>query len=410
MSAELRVLLGDAFRRAVASIDFAALVRDALPPLPPRGARVTVVAVGKGAPAMARGAFALWQHRIERALIVTSDDTGVHGLPPSVEIRFSGHPLPDARSVDAAERALDMVRGGARDLTLALVSGGASALFEAPPLGLSLTELRDVVGELVLSGVSISAINTVRRHLSRVKGGRLALAAYPGRTLTLYASDVQAGEAHDVGSGPTVPDPTITDEARGVLERVLGPDRTRALLPYLSESMKPGTPPAVRTRIQLVASPALFSARIASLLGDAGFQVGVLPEATRDARDLVTDYAERARALAPGEAMVAPCEPLLTVGPDAGRGGRAGWLALSLLPHLPPDVAFLAGASDGVDGSSRSAGACVSGDLICPPEVRAAALERFDDAAVHQDLGTALDSGPTGINLTDVQILARKMR
>src|SRR5262249_12670083 len=154
-------------------------------------------------------------------------------LPPSVEVLRAAHPVCDARSVAAAERALEIVRGEARDLTLALVSGGASALVELPPPALSLDAARELAKDLVLSGASIVDINTVRRHLSRIKGGRLAMAAFPGRTLTLYASDVPGGAPSDIGSGPTVPDPTTADDARALLGRLLGAARERELLPHL---------------------------------------------------------------------------------------------------------------------------------------------------------------------------------
>jgi glycerate 2-kinase len=133
----------------------------------------------------------------------------------------------------------------------------------------------------------------------------------------------------------------------------------------------------------------------------------VTPERSDAAATLVAEYAARARALAPGHAVVVPCEPSLRVVAHHGRGGRCGWLALALLAHLPPDVAFLAGASDGVDGTSGSSGACVAGDVPFDAPAVAAALAAFDDAPMHASLGTALPGGPTGTNLTDVHVLAR---
>lgn len=404
-TAELRALLRDAFRDAVRSIDLARLVHDALDRDPPVDGPVALVAIGKAGPAMAAGALARWGDRIGDALVVTTDGTDASTLPSRVELRRAGHPVFDDRSLAAADRALAVAkRGGA--MLLALVSGGASALVEAPPAGLAPDELRVVAADLVASALPIDRINTVRRHLSRIKGGRLALAARPALVLTLYASDVPNGAAHDVGSGPTVPDPTSVDDALAALGDAFGAPRATALAPFLSPSLDPTSADARRTEAHAVATPTTLADALAARLRSAGLAVTVAPERAPRADELVVEYAARARALPRGHAVVLPCEPTLHVAAP-GRGGRSGWLALALLPHLPADVAFLAGASDGVDGTSGTAGACVAGDLPFDAAVASGALAAFDDARVHASLGSALAGGPTGVNLTDVHVLAR---
>lgn len=403
----LRELLRAAFAEAVRSIDLCRLVFEALPAEPPVSGKVVLLAAGKAAPRMAAGALDRWDSRIDHALVVTTEGTEASCVEGRAELLRSAHPIPDERSLFAASRALALVPRGPDGCLLALISGGASSLLQAPPPGMSLAMLRDLGAALVRSELSIQQINTVRRHLSQIAGGRLAQAAYPARTLTLYASDVPGGAAHDVGSGPTVPDPTTIEEAREVLTEALGLEKAATIAPSLSPSLDPSSREAERIEARAIATPKTLAEAVAERLRAAGFQVEITPERSLPAEALVAEYEARARALSPMSALVSPCEPSLRVLPNAGRGGRAGWLALALLPTLPPDVAFLAGASDGVDGSSGSAGACVAGDIAFDGQAVAEALASFDDASVHAALGTALPGGPTGINLTDVQILAR---
>ena len=407
--AELRALLRDAWSAALASIDLGALVAAQLPR---GGPRTRVLAVGKAAPAMAEAALDRLGPSATLALVVTTDGTDARGLAARADVRFAGHPLPDERSVAAADLALAMAAAaGEDDLLVALISGGASAVLAAPPRMAAdaagdLAALRSVVADLVASEATILEVNTVRRHLSRVAGGRLALAAAPARVLTLYARDVPHGRAHDVGSGPTVPCPTTTRDAHAVAERWLGAARAAALAPFLSDGLTPTSPQAARTIARPIATPHTLGEHVARALRARGFEVELDPEWTGPARTLVERHAERAPSLARGHAIVLPCEPTLRPVPG-GRGGRAGWSALALLGRLPRDVAFLAAASDGVDGSSGAAGACVSGALAFDRAAAADALARFDDAPLHALLGSALAGGPSGINLTDVHVLAR---
>lgn len=408
MSTEaLRELLRRAFTESVRSIDLRRLVREELPAAPPVPGRVVLLAFGKAAPTMAAGALDRWGSRIEKALVVTTDGTDTSPVEERAEILRASHPIPDGRSVFAAERALALVPHGSNDLLLALVSGGGSSLLHAPPPGMTLEDLREVGAALIRSDATIRRINTVRRHLSRVHGGRLARAAHPARTLTLYASDVPKGEAFDVGSGPTVADPTSIEDAREALEEALGSTTAARMARFLTPSLDPASKEAAHIEALAIAKPRTLAEALAERLRAEGFAVEVAEESAVPAESLLEDYEARARSLAPGSAVVIPCEPSLRITGKPGRGGRAGWLALALLPKLPADVVFLAGASDGVDGNSGTAGAIVSGDIPYDPSAVAEALASFDDASVHAALGTSLPGGPTGLNLTDVHVLLR---
>ncbi len=421
MSEPLRALLRASLRDALTGLDPARLVHDALPPLPPRRARVRVIAAGKAAVAMAEGALRRWPSRVEDALAITVDPgDGSLRSPgdPRLTIRLAAHPLPDARSVAAADEALTRAGDlGAEDLLVALISGGASSLLAAPSPGLSLDLKRSLLTALLDAGAPIREVNLVRRHLSRVKGGRLAAAALPARVLTLILSDVIGGEVHDIGSGPTVPDPTTVEEARAALRRY-APDAEA--LPFLDESLKPDAPislinvaqtfpAAARIRAKIVADPATLAEAVAASLERAGLRARAAAPEEGDAYAMAARRVAQARSLAPGEALVIPCEPTLRLPQRVVEAAAPGWIALAALRDLPEGVALLCAASDGVDGSSGGAGALVmredaqriDGDAV------EAALVNFDDAAIHDALGTQLAGGPTGHNLADVHVLAR---
>jgi hydroxypyruvate reductase len=405
---DLRAALAGALGEALSALDPARLVEASLPPLPPRRARVVIVAAGKAAPGMARGALARWPRRIERALVVTPSPapepaTVTVGDPAAqVELLAAAHPIPDARSAAAAERALRLAAAlGPQDLLLALISGGASALLSAPPEGVSLEEKQALCAALLDRGVPIREVNLVRRHFSRVKGGRLGRAAGGARVLTLLIGDVIGGAPHDVGSGPTVPDPTTLAEARAVLARA-GIAEPRGM----TQSVGPGE---VRARTTILAEPSTLARAVAEALERRGLRATVDEPDEGDARSIAALRVARAATLAPGEAAVIATEPTIALPPHRGRGGRAGWVALAAMGRLPPDVALLCAASDGVDGTSGAAGA-----LVTLRDAERAGAERieealasFDDAALHQKLGTHLPGGPTGQNLTDLHVVAK---
>ncbi|TKD10487.1 DUF4147 domain-containing protein [Polyangium fumosum] len=409
--AALRRVLAEVFRESLAVLDPARLVAEALPSRPPEGARVRLFAAGKAAAAMARGAISRWGECIEATLVVTVDGAPLAfrglDLQSAPVVLRAAHPVPDERSVAAAHAALAHVRGlGPADRVLALISGGSSALLVLPPPGLDLDDERHVVRALLEGGAPIHDVNLVRRHLSRIRGGRLAAAAAPAFVETLALSDVVGGALHDIGSGPTVPDPTTAAEARAVLARYAPADLAARLAPHLDDTE---TPFPTRTAARLLAGPEDFARAAAANLSARGFSVRIEPPEGGDARAVVEKRLAQAAALDPGNAIVVACEPTLVLPPERGRGGRAGWVALAALQRLPPGVALLCGASDGTDGSSSAAGAVVS--LGAAGDFDAAridaALAGYEDAAIHHALGTAIDTGPTGQNLTDLHILAR---
>ncbi|MEZ4296691.1 MAG: DUF4147 domain-containing protein [Polyangiaceae bacterium] len=310
----------------------------------------------------------------------------------------------------AAEEVLSLARGlAASDLLVVLVSGGASALVSLPPAGVSIDDKRALVRELLASGASIRDVNLVRRHLSRIKGGRLALAAAPARVLTLAVSDVIGGELHEIGSGPSVVDPTTVEEAERALRRFAPGWASGERAALLSESLKAAEAPRWRARV--IAGPSWFAEKLASELGGAGLRARATPGEEGAAEAMVAARIEQARALGPGEALVIPCEPTVRLPEQAGRGGRAGWTALRAMGELPNDVVMLCGATDGVDGASGGAGAVVSAaERRLPASEIERALAGFDDAAVHAELGSQLAGGPTGLNFSDVHVLARLAR
>ncbi|WP_437338247.1 DUF4147 domain-containing protein [Sorangium sp. So ce394] len=417
----LRAALVSAFRAGLAELDPAGLVERALDAeAGARRGRVVVIAAGKAALGMARGALRSWGDGIAGGLAVTVADPATPARDPHVaqvdpeeaalrplRLMRAAHPIPDARSVEAAEAALAAATAlGPDDLLLALISGGASALLAAPPEGVSLADKQALVAALLEGGAPIQEVNLVRRHLSRIKGGRLAAAAAPARVLTLLMSDVVGGLPHDISSGPTVPDPTRVEDALAALHRRA--PRLARLAPALSESLKPADARLVEARV--LADPDKLAERVAAALADgAGLRAVAAPAEDGDARAIVERRLALARALARGEAVVIPCEPTLALPARRGAGGRAGWIALAAMRDLPPGVALLCAASDGADGSSGAAGAVVARSAAAAMDDRAidAALAGFDDAAAHRALGTRVETGPTGHNLTDLHIVAR---
>jgi glycerate 2-kinase len=406
VSASARERVHSAFVRALGRFDLEERLIQSIPPRPPTRARVRLVAVGKAAPSMARALFRLWGPRIDEALVVVPDGTRTEDVETLAEVVRGGHPLPDSRSVHAAERALGLARGEAKDLLVVLVSGGTSALLCAPSVGTTLEEKVSVTRALLGSGAPIQDINVVRSHLSRIKGGGLGRAAFPARVLTRIVSDVIGGEAHDVGSGPTLPDPTTIRDAELALARWV-PDFSSRV--RFVESLKPEEAAATRQRARIVAGPSDFADAVAEVLTDDGFACKALAPATDDVETLARDYIASASGLARGTAWVRPAEPRLAVTiASPGKGGRSTHLAALVGRGLPEGVVFLAGASDGVGGSSELGGAVVDSSFSGLGRERIdRALLAFDAASLHVEAGTGIVLGPTGKNFADVHVLAR---
>ena len=372
--------------RALDSLDPARVVRRALERERIAG-RVRVVAIGKAAHVMLRGAEQAIGERIEASVVVGPED--------------AGHPLPDARSVAAAERCLALV-GGAGDASIVvLVSGGSSALVALPCAGVSLRTKRAITRAMLGSGATVQEINTVRKHLSRIKGGGLARAARGRRVLTLVLSDVIGGTPSDVGSGPSVPDASRISDARALLRRHAPRWVNAPLVRTLAND------PAGRLRARVLASPE-------ALARAAGRELGarVLPPSQADVASLAAEYIAIARRLAPGDAIVRAAEPSIFVPPSrrSGRGGRSTHLAASVGRELPRAVVFAAIATDGVDGASGTAGAIVDASFLrrAGADAIERALATFDTGPLHLAAGSARAEGPTGHNLADLHVLLRR--
>jgi glycerate 2-kinase len=271
----------------------------------------------------------------------------------------------------------------------------------------TLAEKVSALRDLTSAGATIAELNVVRRHLSRIKGGGLARACAPARVVSIVASDVIGGAAWDVGSGPSLVDPTTCADARAVLRR------HGVTAPRLHETLDAESGGRRVERARLIATPATLASEVARSLARTPFEVSIRAARTRDVDWFVREYASWAAALPEGFAVVRAAEPTLVfdVG-RAGRGGRCGHLAAMLADQLPPGVSFLAAASDGVDGTSGMAGAVVDyGFVASLGDVNIqGALSSFSTAALHERALTSIRTGPTGHNLCDIHILARGWR
>lgn len=385
-------------------------VREALPPSPRGGLPARVIAIGKAAPAMAAGALGRWGRAIERCMVVAPDGTDVSALAPygaAVEVLRAAHPLPDGRSVRAAETCLEAVATRDPTQVLVLVSGGASALVCAPSSGVRLVDKRGVTEAMLRSGACVQDVNVVRKHLSRIKGGGLLRASWPNPVLSLVASDVIGGLAADVGSGPSVPDPSSVTDARALVRRFAP---SFAHLPF-ARTLAVDDPRARQSRARIVASPEQLARAVAGSLETSGLRVRLLRPSQEQVSALADDYLALAgRATAPS-AFVRAAEPSIDVPPGAGRGGRSTHLAALVGAELPRGARFLAMATDGVDGNSGTAGAVVDSTFgvrvtrLLGEDALARALDGFDTGPLHRALATALPLSPTGHNLADLHVL-----
>lgn len=401
------------FRAAVAAADPAVIVARHLPPRPQ--GRVVVLGAGKAAASMARAVEAAWPGPLE-GLVVTRYG---HGLPcRSIEVVEASHPTPDAAGEAAAGRMLALAQGlGPQDLGLCLISGGGSALLSLPAPGLTLADKQAVNAALLRSGAPISAMNVVRKHLSAIKGGRLAAAAFPARMLTLVISDVPGDDPAVVASGPTVADPTTFAQARAALARygVAPPPAVAAhLAAALDETPKPGDPRLARSEVRVIATARSALEAAAALAQAAGYAPEILGDDLEgEARVLGAEHARLALAAkAAGRrcALLSGGETTVVVR-GQGRGGRNSeyLLALALALEGAPGVHALAADTDGVDGSEDNAGA------LCDPDVLArsakagvdphAALAANDSWAVFAAAGNLVTTGPTLTNVNDVRVI-----
>lgn len=394
-------------------------------PTPPRG-RLILLAAGKAAGSMLPAAEA---HYLDMLGLEPARLAGVgvarHGygaVTRQVPMIEAGHPVPDANSVIAAERALALALAtGPEDLVLVLLSGGGSANWVAPAGGLTLADKQAVNRALLRSGAPIDAMNTVRKRLSRIKGGRLARAAYPAPILTFAVSDVPGDDPAVIASGPTVPDPTTNAEARAVIARygVALPDEAlRLMSDPAGETPKPGDADMALARFEIISRPAdalAAAGRTAAALGYEPVMLGADLEG--EARDVAVQQAMLARELkANGRraAILSGGELTVTL-KGQGRGGPNQEFALALAIALGGEkgVAALAGDTDGTDGGAGSpedpAGALIDATTLARATALgldpAAMLTDNDSTGFFAPLGDALMPGPTLTNVNDCRVI-----
>jgi hydroxypyruvate reductase len=405
------------FDAAVASAQPALCVPPQLP-APPRG-RLIVVGAGKASAAMARAVEENWPGPLS-GLVVTRYG---YAVPcQHIEIVEAAHPVPDAAGMHAARRMLELVGGlHEDDLVLCLFSGGGSALLPLPAPGLNLDLKQSMNRALLASGATIREMNCVRRHLSAIKGGRLAAASHPARMLTLLISDVPGDRPIDIASGPTVADPTTCADALAILRRygIDLPGPVRELLESgRSESVKPGDPRLARAALRIIATPQMALEAAAGLARAAGITPHILGDAIEgEARDVGKIFAGMASQVAErNQPFTAPCvllsggETTVTVR-GKGRGGRNVEYLLSLAIALEghPRIHALAGDTDGVDGGEEIAGAVLGPDTLArawslglkPRDM----LDNNDGHGFFTALGDSVITGPTLTNVNDFRAI-----
>ena len=387
-------------------------------PRPPRG-RTIVVGAGKAAATMAQAVENHWPGELS-GLVVTR--YGHHAPCRRIEVVEASHPVPDLAGREAAERMLKLVQGlGEDDLVLCLISGGGSALLALPAHGLTLQDKQAINRALLKSGANITEMNCVRKHLSAIKGGRLAAAACPARVVTLTISDVPGDDPAVIASGPTVPDRTTFADARAILGKYQIREPAGVvehLRAARDETPKPGDPRLARCETHLIAAPQQSLEAAAEVARAAGFTPLILGDALEgESREVAMVHAGIARqVLRHDQPVQAPCvllsggETTVTVR-GKGRGGRNAEFLLALTVALDglPGVYAMAGDTDGVDGTDDNAGAILTPDTLA----RAAAagvdakarLADNDGYSFFSALGDLVRTGPTLTNVNDFRAI-----
>lgn len=412
-----RALLRRLFDAAIDSAQPARHIQSYLPS-PPRG-RLVVIGAGKASAAMARAVEDRWTGPLS-GLVVTR--TGYVVDCRRIEIIEAAHPVPDSSSVRAATRIRDSVQGlAADDLVLALISGGGSSLLALPLDGLTLDDKQRLSRALLNSGASIGEMNCIRRHLSAIKGGRLAASCFPAKVVTLLISDVPGDDPIDIASGPTVGDPTTCADALSILERYrieLPANVRQALTSGRGESIKPDDPRLQGIETHLIATPQMALQAAANVARDNGVQPLILSDRLEgEAREVGKVLAAIAlQVAAAGQPAAPPCvllsggETTVTVRGD-GRGGRNVEFLLSLGVALNghQHIHAIAGDTDGVDGSEEIAGAYLAPDTLLRARALGvdarASLERNDGHGFFRALGDSVMTGPTLTNVNDFRAI-----
>ncbi|AUC12748.1 glycerate kinase [Rhizobium sp. Y9] len=411
-----RDALNRIFMTAVISADPSKVLQQHLPS-PPRG-RCVVVGAGKASAAMAAALEAAWPSVDLSGVVVTRYG---HAVPTGrIEIIEASHPVPDDRSAEAAKRILAAVEGlTADDMVIALISGGGSALMVSPAEGMTLADKMAVNRALLASGATISEMNAVRKHLSRIKGGRLALAAKPARVVSLLISDVPGDDPSEIASGPTVADPSDIETVREIVSRYALdlPENVRKVLEKGEETPKAGD---IAEDIRLIAAPSLALQAAADEAAKLGLTPLILGDSlegeSRDVGAVMAGIAISARRkglpLKGPAVLLSGGETTVTIGKGpAGKGGRNTEFLLSLALTLKgaDGIWAIAGDSDGIDGVEDAAGAVVTPDTLA--RMRAAGVDPRQSLVSHDSYtafraaGDLVVTGPTLTNVNDIRAI-----
>lgn len=412
-----RQLLLDSFGAAVAAADPAIILPPHLP-APPRG-RTLVLGGGKAAASMAAAVESRWPSDAPLSGLVVTRYR--HGLPTCrIEVVEASHPLPDGRGEAAALRMLAMAAElGPDDLLLALISGGGSSLLAAPVEGVNLKELRLVTKALLGAGAAIHDINTVRKHLTRLSGGRLAQAANGAKVLALIISDVVGDDPTHIASGPCAPDPTTCADAIERLQRfrIALPPGVRHHLDacgagHRADSAKAGDPCFARTENRVIGSARASLEAARACFEQHGIPAVVLSDSVSgDARMSAQQHAALARAVTSRPvALISGGETTVTLSPRHGRGGRNAEFLLALALELGSTPGWaIACDTDGIDGSEENAGAVIGPDTLARARMRGIApadfLAAHDSHGFFAVLGDLVVTGPTRTNVNDYRAL-----
>ncbi|WP_036293347.1 glycerate kinase [Methylosinus sp. PW1] len=418
MSDDYRTLLRAMFDAAVGAAHPSVCLPAFLEKIAPPKGRTIVVGAGKAAASMAAAVEAHWPHPIEGLVVARYE----HGAPTSkIEVIEASHPVPDAAGRAAAGRILQKVQGLTEDdLVLALISGGGSALMALPADGVTLEEKQAVNKALLKSGATISEMNCVRKHLSAIKGGRLARAAAPAKVVALMISDVPNDDLSVIASGPTVPDPTTREDALAVIAKYKI-DAPAAVLAYLAtdacETPKPGDKIFDRVENILIATPQGSLDAAAAVASKGGFTPLILGDLEGESRDvalvhagIARQIARHAQPIAPPVAIISGGETTVTVRGN-GKGGRDAefLLALTLALEGFGGISAIACDTDGIDGSEDNAGAIMTADSFARAAAQGVDLKALfannDAYTAFEKLGDLLVTGPTRTNVNDFRVI-----
>lgn len=419
MNQEAASLMREMFKAAIASAQPQLCVPPHLPSPSEVKGRLMVIGAGKASAAMARAVEDHWIGPLS-GLVVTR--YGYKVPCARIEIVEAAHPVPDQAGLDAARRMLQMVQGlGSDDVVLCLISGGGSSLLPLPLAGVSLQDKQQVNRALLASGATISEMNTVRRHLSAIKGGRLAAACYPARVINLLLSDVPGDRPVDIASGPTVPDPSTCQDALDIVHRygIALPSHVLAMLTSGDgESVKPGDLRLLHLDTRIIGAPQQALDAAAALARGHGYTPYILGDAIEgEARDVGKVLAAVAlQAAQKSEPFALPCA-LLSGGETTvtlrgqGRGGRnvECLLSFSIATQGHPAIHALMGDTDGVDGIEDIAGAVMGPHTLSTAFAKGlsprASLDANDGHGFFQTLEDSVITGPTLTNVNDFRVI-----